>query len=88
MSRRNTFSGQGRAATPTTAGPAATERSWDATDNQDTDLNAAAVEEAALGTECRTVNAHSSQRQFAPACHPRFNYASNFSSVVPYADSY
>ncbi|KAI0280469.1 hypothetical protein BGY98DRAFT_1095464 [Russula aff. rugulosa BPL654] len=48
----DTFSGHGGAATPTTAGPAAataaaTERSRDATDNRDTDLNAAAVEEAA-----------------------------------------
>jgi hypothetical protein len=72
-----------------TAGPAAaatTERSWDATDNQDTDFNAAAVEEAALGAQ-HTANAHIFQQQFAPTCHPRFNRTSDFSSVIPYADS-
>ena len=66
----DTFSDHGDAATPTTAGPAATERSRDATDNWDTDLNAAAVEEAALGAE-RTANAHIFQLQFAPTRHPR-----------------
>jgi hypothetical protein len=28
---------------------------------------------AALGAERRTANAHFFERQFAPACHPRFN---------------
>jgi hypothetical protein len=87
----DTFSSHGGAATPTTAGPAAataaTERSRDATDNRYTDLNAAAVEEAALGAE-RTANAHIFQRQFTPTCDPRFNRASDFSPVVPHADSY
>ena len=60
-----TFSDHGGAATPTTAGPAAattaaTEPSRDATDNWNTDLNAAAVEEAALGAapaprDCHTI---------------------------------
>ena len=47
------------AATPATAAraAAATERSWDATDNRDTNLDAAAVEEVALGAE-RTAGAH------------------------------
>ncbi|KAF8502210.1 root hair defective 3 GTP-binding protein-domain-containing protein [Russula emetica] len=58
----------------------------DATDNWDTDLNAAAVEEAALGTEC-TTNADTFQRQFAHTYHHCFNHASGFSPVVPHADS-
>jgi hypothetical protein len=53
-------SGYGGAATPPTAGPATTtttECSWDATDNGDTDLDAAAVEEVALGAG-RSAHAH------------------------------
>ncbi|KAF8483251.1 hypothetical protein F5888DRAFT_1812409 [Russula emetica] len=57
----------------------------DATDNWDTDLNAAAVEEAALGAE-RTANAF--QQQFVHTYHHRFNRASGFSPVVPHADSF
>ncbi|KAF8502789.1 hypothetical protein F5888DRAFT_1800338 [Russula emetica] len=55
----------------------------DATDNWDTDLNAAAVEEAALGAE-RTANAF--QQQFVHTYHHCFNRASGFSPVVPHAD--
>jgi len=47
----------------------ATERSRDATDNWDANPNAAAVEEAALGSE-RITNAHIFQLQFAPTRHP------------------
>ena len=48
----DTFSDHLSAATPTTAGSAtaATERSWNATDNWYTNLNAAVVEEAAFST--------------------------------------
>jgi hypothetical protein len=77
----DTVSGCGGAATPATAGPAAaattTECSWDATDNGDTDLDAAAVEEVALGAE----------RQFAPPCDIHSNRPSDFSRVIPNADS-